>query len=78
MAGLAIAVVSVPSAGTSLCDAVSVSGEIRWTRPSGFKGFLTSRRFSLNTHNFLHEALFVPSPKQRGTVATIDAEAPCV
>ena len=60
MADLAMAVVSVPCAGTGLCDAASV-GEIRWASPSGFEGILAYRRFSLNTHNFLDEALFIPS-----------------
>ena len=50
---LAMAVVSVPSAGTSSCDAVIRSWEIRWTSPSGFQGIVTYRRFSLNIDNLL-------------------------
>ena len=58
MADLAMAVVSVSSAFVR--RSIS-SGEIRWTRPSGFNGFLTYRRFSLNAHNFFDETLFVPT-----------------
>ena len=53
VADLAMVVVSVPSAGINVCDAVSVPGK-------SVLSFL-----SLNTHNFFGKALLVPASIQR-------------